>query len=303
MKQPLSFQNIILTLQQFWAERGCALLPSLDVESGAGSFHPDTTLRALGPDPFACAFVQACRRPQDGRYGQNPNRFYKHHQFQVVVKPAPENAQELALASLKSVGLDPAQHDMRFVEDNWESPTLGAAGLGYEVWCDGMEVLQFTYFQQMGGFSLKPITLELAYGLERIALFTQDKENAYDLVFSDGPQSITYGDLFWESEQHASIYAFDKANIQDLHARFQMAIQEGQALLKTCDSGEAASGLLGVIPFRAAYERCLHASHVFNTLDARGGISPQERARFIGHVRDLARGCMQAFMDSKKAGQ
>ena len=287
----LSFQEMIQNLQHFWVQQGCAFIPGLDVEVGAGTFHPETTFRALGPHPYKIAYIQPSRRPQDGRYGENPNRFYKHHQFQVILKPSPENAQDLALKSLEAMGLSSEVHDLRFVEDNWASPTLGAAGMGYEVWCDGQEVLQFTYFQQMGGQALSPVTLELAYGLERIALASQDASNAYELVWSDGPPRLTYGDLFKKAEFAYSAYSFEEASTKDLEARFQMALKEGEALLKR-------PGL-----YRAAYERILHANHVFNTLEARGGVSPAERAGYVGALRVLAYGCFdahRAFLEAAK---
>lgn len=275
----MTFQEMIKSLQAFWSEKGCAVVPGCDVEAGAGTFHPETVFRCLGEAPCKRAFVQPSRRPQDGRYGQHPHRFYKHHQFQVILKPSPLDAQALAIESFRAIGIDPVIHDVRFVEDNWESPTLGAAGLGFEVWLQGMEVLQFTYFQQLGGKTLSPVTLELAYGLERLALLCQGKENAYDLIWTEGPPRVLYHDLFQQAEKNYATYSFTQADIPDLQQRFQMAIQEGMCV---ATQGNA----LG------AYERCLHASHVFNTLDARGALGPSERVTYVTKVRHLA---SQAF--------
>jgi glycyl-tRNA synthetase alpha chain len=284
MAQVVTFQEMIRRLQAFWADRGCAIVPTYDIEMGAGTFHPETTLRCLGPAPCKRAYVQPSRRPQDGRYGQNPNRFYKHHQFQVIIKPSPGNAQDLALDSFRALGMDPAAHDMRFVEDNWESPTLGAAGLGFEVWAGGMEVLQFTYFQQMGGMALRPVTLELAYGLERIAVVLQDVDNAYDLVWTEGPPRVTYRDLFLKAEYFHSTYSFEQAAVEDLLARFRMAIREGGDIVKQGT-------------YMPAYERCLHASHLFNVLDARGALGPAEKVAYVAEVRQLAKACFVAHLE------
>ncbi len=291
----MTFQEMIFELECFWSQKGCAILQPYDIEMGAGTFHPETVFRALGPQPFYGAFVQPSRRPGDGRYGDNPSRTSKFHQFQVIYKPSPANAQELTLQSLQALGLDMALHDMRFVEDNWESPTLGAAGLGWELWCDGMEILQFTYFQQMGGRTLNPVSLELAYGLERIALVLQKKNSFFDLAWSRNPDGsfMTYGDLFQRNENSLSIYNFEEARLEDLFKRFDMALVEGAALTKKateCPQERSADLYL------PAYERCCHASHLFNLLDARGALSVAQRASFIKGVRDLARVCFDAYI-------
>lgn len=273
-----SFQGVILNLQSFWAKQGCAIVQPYDMEVGAGTFHPLTCLRALGPHPWKVAYVQPCRRPRDGRYGDNPNRVISHHQFQTLIKPSPENAQELYLESLKAIGIDHFLNDLRFVEDDWEGPTLGASGLGWEVWCNGAEVSQFTYFQQMGGMTCDPVSLELTYGLERLVMFIQKVDNVYDINMNGktGSEAITYRDLFHQNERQFSIYSFETATISQLLQHFQDAEQECQHLI-------AAH-----LPL-PAYDQCLKASHLFNMLDARGVISVTERASYIARVRDLAK--------------
>ncbi|MBK8173826.1 MAG: glycine--tRNA ligase subunit alpha [Rhodospirillales bacterium] len=281
-----TFQSLILSLQGFWAERGCVVLQPYDIEVGAGTFHPATTLRALGPEPWRCAYVQPSRRPTDGRYGENPNRLQHYYQFQVLLKPSPPNAQDLYLESLRHLGIDPAVHDIRFVEDDWESPTLGAWGLGWEVWCDGMEVTQFTYFQQVGGIECAPVAVELTYGLERLAMYIQGVENVYDLDW-DGC-GTTYGDVFLQNEREGSAYNFEYANTEQLFRHFADAEAECQALL-ALDKPLA-------LP---AYDQCIKASHRFNLLDARGVISVTERAAYIGRVRALAKACCEAWLASR----
>lgn len=282
----LSFQELILKLQEFWGSRGCAILQPHDVEMGAGTFHPATVLWSLGPDPIRVAYVQPSRRPTDGRYGENPNRVQKFHQYQVLIKPSPEDIQEQYLESLAYIGLDPLAHDIRFVEDDWESPTLGASGLGWEVWCDGMEVTQYTYFQQVGGIPCQPVSSELAYGLERIAMILQGVDNMFDLNWNgmEGRQKITYRDIAHRAEREFSCYNFDLADTAILVRQFSECEGESKKLL---DRGLA-------LP---AYDLCVKASHLFNLLDARGAISVTERAAYIGRVRDLAKGCCQAWVD------
>jgi glycyl-tRNA synthetase alpha chain len=276
-----SFQSLILTLQAFWAEQGCVILQPYDMEVGAGTFHPATTLRALGSKPWKAAYVQPSRRPKDGRYGENPNRLQHYYQFQAILKPSPANAQELYLESLKRLGVDPHAHDIRFVEDDWESPTLGAWGLGWEVWCDGMEVSQFTYFQQVGGIECDPVAVELTYGLERLAMYIQGVENVYDLDFNgDG---VKYGDVFKRAEVEYSHHNFTYANTDMLLRQFEDAETECQSLL------DAKLAL-------PAYDQCIKASHRFNLLDARGVISVSERQAYIGRVRALAKGCCEAWL-------
>ncbi len=282
LNQGLSFQDLILTLQRYWANHGCLLLQPHDMEMGAGTFHPATTLRSLGPEPWKAAYVQPCRRPTDGRYGENPNRLQQYYQFQAILKPSPDNMQELYLGSLREIGLDPVLHDIRFVEDDWESPTLGAWGLGWEVWCDGMEVSQFTYFQQVGGIDCKPVSGELTYGLERLCMFLQGVDNVYDLVFNN--EGVTYGDVYLENERQQSTYNFEHANTEKLFDDFAKAQSECMALLEA------------KLPL-PAYEQCIKASHSFNMLDARGVISVTERQAYIARVRDMAKGCCQAYMD------
>jgi len=279
-----TFQSLILSLQSFWADKGCVVLQPFDMEVGAGTFHPATTLRALGPETWRTAYVQPSRRPTDGRYGENPNRLQHYYQFQVLLKPSPEDSQALYLESLYHLGIDPAVHDIRFVEDDWESPTLGAWGLGWEVWCDGMEVTQFTYFQQVGGIECAPVAVELTYGIERLAMYIQGVENVYDLDW-DGA-GTTYGDVFLQAEREGSAYNFEIADTAILFRHFADAEAECKASL--------SAGL--VLP---AYEQCIKASHRFNLLDARGVISVTERAAYIGRVRALARACCEAWLDSR----
>lgn len=278
-----SFQDIILKLHRFWADQGCVILQPYDVEMGAGTFHPATTLRALGSQHWNAAYVQPSRRPSDGRYGENPNRLQHYYQYQVVLKPSPDNIQQLYLDSLKELGIDPLLHDIRFVEDDWESPTLGAWGLGWEVWCDGMEVTQFTYFQQVGGFECKPVTGELTYGLERLAMYIQGVENVYDLDFNG--QGVTYGDVFLANEQQFSAFNLDVADTELLFRQFEDAEKQCNELLEH------------KLPL-PAYDQCIKASHAFNLLDARGVISVTERAAYIGRVRTLAKGCCGAYIES-----
>tara|TARA_Y100001934_G_C12304535_1_gene751720 strand:- start:333 stop:1283 length:951 start_codon:yes stop_codon:yes gene_type:complete len=282
-----SFQGLILSLQQFWAKQGCVVLQPLDMEVGAGTFHPSTFLRAVGPESWNAAYVQPCRRPTDGRYGENPNRLQHYYQFQVVMKPSPDNIQELYLDSLRMLGIDPTVHDIRFVEDNWESPTLGAWGLGWEVWLNGMEVTQFTYFQQVGGIECFPVTGEITYGLERIAMYLQGVDSIYDLVWTDGPEGkVTYGDVFHQNEVEMSTYNFEEADVQQLFANFDHYEAESQRLV--------AKGL--PLP---AYEMVMKASHAFNLLDARHAISVTERQRFILRVRGLARAVANAYDEAR----
>jgi glycyl-tRNA synthetase alpha chain len=284
--KPPSFQSLILSLQSFWAEKRCVILQPYDMEVGAGTFHPATTLRALGPEPWRCAYVQPSRRPTDGRYGENPNRLQHYYQFQVLLKPSPADSQDLYLKSLYHLGIDPGLHDIRFVEDDWESPTLGAWGLGWEVWCDGMEVTQFTYFQQVGGIECNPVSVELTYGLERLAMYVQGVENVYDLDW-DGC-GTTYGDVFLQNEREGSAYNFEYADTKRLFDHFADAEAECKALLS----------LPQPLPL-PAYDQCIKASHRFNLLDARGVISVTERAAYIGRVRALARGCCEAWLASR----
>jgi glycyl-tRNA synthetase alpha chain len=279
--RPPSFQDIILTLQGYWARQGCVVLQPYDLEVGAGTFHPATTLRALGPDPWRAAYVQPSRRPADGRYGENPNRLQHYYQFQVILKPSPPDFQQLYLDSLAEIGIDFANHDIRFVEDDWESPTLGAWGLGWEVWCDGMEVSQFTYFQQVGGIECNPVSGELTYGLERLAMYVQGIENVYDLDWNGA--GVNYGDIFLRSEREFSAYNFEYADTAILLSHFEDAEQECRALI--------TKNL--ALP---AYDHCMKASHLFNLLDARGVISVTERAAFIGRVRALAKICCETWL-------
>ena len=287
MTAPLSFQRMILTLHDYWSQRGCLILQPYDMRMGAGTFHTATTLRALGPDPWNAAFVQPCRRPTDGRYGENPNRLQHYYQYQVILKPSPPDLQDLYLGSLAAIGIDFTKHDIRFVEDNWESPTLGAWGLGWEVWCDGMEVTQFTYFQQMGGFDCKPVAGELTYGLERLATYIQNKDSVYDLAYNDAvgntPQ-LTYGDVFHENEVEMSTWNFEVADTETLFDLFRKA------------AAECENCLNHKLPI-PAYEQAIEASHIFNLLNARGVISVAERQAYIGRVRDLAKGSCQAWME------
>jgi len=293
-----SFQGLILALQKFWAAQGCVILQPYDMEVGAGTFHPATILRALGPLPWKAAYAQPSRRPKDGRYGENPNRLQHYYQFQVILKPSPENLQDLYLASLTTIGIDPKMHDIRFVEDDWESPTLGAWGLGWECWCDGMEVSQFTYFQQVAGIECAPVSGELTYGLERLAMYVQGVENVYDLNFNgrDGAEKITYGDVFKQAEQEYSRFNFEAANVETLLQHFKDAEAECKALLERGEQGEHH---LMVLP---AYDQCIKASHIFNLLDARGVISVTERQSYILRVRELAKGCGKAWLKTAAGG-
>jgi glycyl-tRNA synthetase alpha chain len=284
-----SFQTLILKLQAYWARQGCVILQPYDMEVGAGTFHWATTLRALGPKPWRAAYVQPSRRPKDGRYGENPNRLQHYYQFQVILKPSPADSQELYLDSLKEIGIDPARHDIRFVEDDWESPTLGAWGLGWEVWCDGMEVSQFTYFQQVGGIECDPVSTELTYGLERLIMYVQGVENVYDLDFNG--HGMSYGDVYLQAEKEYSAYNFEVANTDLLFQHFKDAEVECAALL---DHNKA-------LPL-PAYDQALKASHIFNLLDARGVISVTERQAYIGRVRALAKRCCEAFVATQAVG-
>jgi len=284
-----TFQGLILALQEFWAEQGCVILQPLDMEVGAGTFHPATFLRAIGPETWSSAYVQPCRRPTDGRYGENPNRLQHYYQFQVVLKPSPMNIQDLYLASLRRLGIDTAVHDIRFVEDNWESPTLGAWGLGWELWLNGMEVTQFTYFQQVGGLECFPVTGEITYGLERIAMYLQGVDSIYDLVWTtnvDG-KAVTYGDVFHQNEVEMSTYNFEHADVEFLFQSFDAYERDSQRLIEQ------------KLPL-PAYEMVMKASHAFNLLDARHAISVTERQRFILRVRSLARAVAQAYYDVRK---
>lgn len=279
-----SFQDIILTLQNFWADQGCALLQPYDMEVGAGTLHPATTLRALGPKPWYTAYVQPSRRPADGRYGENPNRLQHYYQFQVLLKPYPEDIQDLYLESLRQIGIDLALHDMRFVEDDWENPTVGASGLGWEVWLDGMEVTQFTYFQQVGGIAVEKISGEITYGLERLAMYVQQVENVYELDFNGA--GMSYGDVFLQNEREQSIFNFEESDPQMLQNWFDGAQAQCRKLLDR-DAG--------ALPL-AAYDWCLKASHLFNLLDARGRVSATQRPSYIAKVRELAKGCAAAYV-------
>ncbi|HEX7047352.1 MAG TPA: glycine--tRNA ligase subunit alpha [Gammaproteobacteria bacterium] len=289
MTRPAStFQALILQLQQYWANQGCVLQQPYDMEMGAGTFHPATFLRAIGPEPWSAAYLQPSRRPTDGRYGENPNRLQHYYQFQVVIKPSPKNIQDLYLDSLRALGIDPLVHDVRFVEDNWESPTLGAWGLGWEVWLDGMEITQFTYFQQAGGLECRPVTGEITYGLERLAMALQGVENVFDLVWADGPLGrVTYGDVFHQNEVEQSKYNFEYADVD--------------AFLKTFDwcESECTRLLEAGLPL-PAYEMVLRASHSFNLLDARKAISVTERQRYILRVRSLSRSVAQAYFEARE---
>ena len=285
----LSFQDLILRLQEYWALRGCAIMQPYDMEMGAGTFHPATFLRAVGPEPWSAAYVQPSRRPTDGRYGDNPFRLQHYYQYQVVLKPSPDGIQEMYLDSLRAIGIDPLVHDIRFVEDNWESPTLGAWGLGWEVWLNGMEVTQFTYFQQVGGLECRPVTGEITYGLERLAMYLQNVESIFDLVWTDGPLGrITYGDVYHQNEVEQSKYNFQEADVEALFVAFDHAEHEAERLI--------ASGL--ALP---AYEQMLTASHTFNLLDARQAISVTERQRFILRVRTMSRAICEAYYASREA--
>ena len=293
-----SFQGLILTLQQFWAEQGCVILQPYDMQMGAGTFHTATTLRALGPKHWKAAYVQPSRRPTDGRYGENPNRLQHYYQFQVILKPSPDNIQQLYLDSLAAIGLDQSVHDVRFVEDDWESPTLGAWGLGWECWCDGMEVSQFTYFQQVAGYECAPVPGEITYGLERLAMYVQGVENVYDLNFNGrtGDEKVTYGDVFLQNEQESSKYNFEAADTEMLFRHFEDAEKECRAIL---EKGADGNRQTMAIP---AYEHVVKASHNFNMLDARGVISVTERQSYILRIRELAKACGEAWLQTAGGG-
>lgn len=295
-----AFQDLILTLQSFWSAQGCVILQPYDMEVGAGTFHPATTLRALGPKPWSAAYVQPSRRPKDGRYGENPNRLQHYYQFQVIMKPSPANIQELYLASLDAIGIDTSLNDVRFVEDDWESPTLGAWGLGWEVWCNGMEVSQFTYFQQVGGFDCNPVAGEITYGLERLAMYVQGVDRVYDLNFNgrDDDNRLTYGDVFLQAEREYSRFNFEHADTELLLRHFRDAEAECKALLEAGAKG-GEEHLLAL----PAYDQCIKASHIFNLLDARGVISVTERQSYILRVRDLAKACCAAWLKTEGGGR
>jgi glycyl-tRNA synthetase alpha chain len=295
-----SFQDLILALQQYWANLGCVILQPYDMEVGAGTFHPATTLRSLGPKPWRAAYVQPSRRPKDGRYGENPNRLQHYYQFQVTLKPSPYDIQELYLNSLRTIGIDPAVHDIRFVEDDWESPTLGAWGLGWECWCDGMEVTQFTYFQQVAGFECAPVTGEITYGLERLAMYVQGVDNVYALNFNggEGKDKVTYGDVFLQAEQEYSRHNFEFADTAMLFEQFKMA----ETACKKYLVDGWADGKKRHLMALPAYDQCIKASHVFNLLDARGVISVAERQSYILRVRELAKACGEAWLATEGGG-
>jgi glycyl-tRNA synthetase alpha chain len=298
-----SFQDLILTLQQFWGEQGCVVLQPYDMEVGAGTFHPATTLRALGPRPWNAAYVQPSRRPKDGRYGENPNRLQHYYQFQVIMKPSPPDILDLYLESLRRIGIDSMQHDIRFVEDDWESPTLGAWGLGWEVWCDGMEVTQFTYFQQVGGFDCNPVSGEITYGLERLAMYVQGVDRVFDLNFNgrEDARKLTYGDVFLQAEQEYSRYNFEHANTEALLQHFRDAESECKALLEAGAPAPSSNDKRHKLAL-PAYDQCIKASHIFNLLDARGVISVTERQGYILRVRDLAKACCAAWLQTEGGG-
>ena len=283
-KNNFSFQDTIFNLQKFWAKKGCVILQPYDLEVGAGTFHPATTLRSLGPKPWKTAYVQPSRRPTDGRYGDNPNRLQHYYQFQVLIKPSPKEIKKMYLNSLSSIGINHEEHDIRFVEDDWESPTLGAAGLGWEVWCDGMEVTQFTYFQQMAGVECKPVSVEITYGLERLCMFIQNKKSVFDLIWND--EGITYKDVFHQSEKEFSAYNFEYANTDNLFKIFEMLEEETKLLVEKKIS----------LP---AYDQCLKCSHVFNILDARGVISVAQRAEYIARIRELTKSIGKVWIESQ----
>ena len=283
-KKTLSFQDTIFNLQKYWSKKGCVILQPYDLEGGAGTFHPATTLRSLGPKPWKTAYVQPSRRPTDGRYGDNPNRLQHYYQFQVLIKPSPKEIKKMYLNSLSSIGINHEEHDIRFVEDDWESPTLGAAGLGWEVWCDGMEVTQFTYFQQMAGVECKPVSVEITYGLERLCMFIQNKKSVFDLIWND--EGITYKDVFHQSEKEFSAYNFEYANTDNLFKIFEMLEEETKLLVEKKIS----------LP---AYDQCLKCSHVFNILDARGVISVAQRAEYIARIRELTKSIGKVWIESQ----
>ncbi|WP_438026938.1 glycine--tRNA ligase subunit alpha [Sorangium sp. So ce233] len=300
----MTFQNLILALQKFWAERGCLVVQPYNSEVGAGTFNPATFLRALGPEPWNVAFVEPSRRPSDGRYGENPNRLQQFHQFQVILKPSPIDIQDLYLESLRAIGTNPLEHDVRFLEDDWESPTLGAWGLGWQVWLDGLEISQFTYFQQIGGIDCRPVSGELTYGLERIAMYLQDKDSIYDVVYSDaGGKVVRYGDLYQRAEWEWSTYNFEEADIAEHFAAFDVCEAEVKRLLYR-GADPAAKGA-AIDPRKAlvlpAYDFVVKAAHRFNVLDARGAISVTERQRFIGRVRALARTVAETYLAQREA--
>ena len=282
---PVNFQDTISNLQKFWGNYGCVILQPYDIEVGAGTFHPATTLRSLGSKPWKAAYVQPSRRPTDGRYGKNPNRLQHYYQFQVIIKPSPDDMKKIFLKSLLTVGINHKEHDIRFVEDDWESPTLGAAGRGWEVWCDGMEITQFTYFQQMAGIECKPISVELTYGLERICMFTQGKNNVFELIWNN--VGVKYRDVFYQAEKEYSAYNFEFANTEYLLKNFEIAESECKSLLEK------------KLPL-PAYDQCLKASHVFNLLDARGAIGVAQRTEYISRIRELAKGSGQSWIESQK---
>ena len=298
-----SFQDLILTLQQFWAAQGCVILQPYDMEVGAGTFHPATTLRALGPKTWNAAYVQPSRRPKDGRYGENPNRLQHYYQFQVIMKPSPDDILDLYLKSLDAIGIDTRVNDIRFVEDDWESPTLGAWGLGWEVWCNGMEVTQFTYFQQVGGYDCNPVSGEITYGLERLAMYVQGVDRVWDLNFNGrhDARKLTYNDVFQQAEQEYSRYNFEHANTEMLLAHFRDAEAECRALLEK-GWGEASGNQKRHLMALPAYDQCIKASHLFNLLDARGVISVTERQSYILRVRDLAKACCGAWLATEGGG-
>ncbi len=284
-KNLITFQDLIFNLQKFWSKNGCVILQPYDLEVGAGTFHPATTLRSLGTKPWKAAYVQPSRRPTDGRYGKNPNRLQHYYQYQVIIKPSPQNIKQIYLKSLAAIGIQSKDHDIRFVEDDWESPTLGAAGLGWEVWCDGMEITQFTYFQKMTGIDCKPVSVELTYGLERISMFVQGKKNVFDIDWNN--EGVKYRDVYFQSEKEFSAYNFDYANTEALLNNFEIAEKECKSLLEKKLS----------LP---AYDQCLKASHIFNLLDARGVIGVAERTGYINRIRDLAKGAGSAWLESQE---
>ena len=284
MADKLSMQDIILTLQQFWAKQGCMLMQSYDTEKGAGTMSPYTFLRAIGPEPWNVAYVEPSRRPADGRYGENPNRLYQHHQFQVIMKPSPDNIQELYLESLRALGIDPLEHDIRFVEDNWENPSMGCAGVGWEVWLDGMEITQFTYFQQVGGLEVRPVAVEVTYGLERLSSYIQDVNSVFELEWADG---VKYGDIFKEPEFEHSKYSFEESNQEMLFELFDTYEKEAKKQIE--------NGLV-----HPAYDYILKCSHTFNLLDARGAVSVTERAGYLSRIRNMARMVARAFVAERK---
>jgi len=285
-EKPLSFQGLFLKLHDYWSRQGCTIVQAYDVEVGAGTLNPMTVLRALGPKPWKVAYVQPSRRPADGRYGENPNRLHQHHQYQVILKPNPPNLQELYLGSLEAIGIDPMVHDIRFVEDDWENPTVGAWGLGWEVWCDGMEITQYTYFQQVGGLDVFPVAGELTYGLERLALYLQNKESVYDLAYND---EFTYGEIFLANEQQFSAFELEVADVPTFQRQFQDMEREVPRILES----RGRQGQALVLP---AYDHVLKASHLFNIMDARGAIAVAERQSYIGRIRDLCKQCAEAWV-------